>query len=811
MPIKTSFKIIRTDRFRLSCPDLRFMLVALFVITPCLAAPAGPSGGPANGKSPRTEPDMAAALSWWSELPDIWTPIGWKNHMFRFNVMFNGTLVAHPCVNPRTAKWAGEGAFLQFAPSPGPTWQGHLSFPHDDGRVRQGWEERTAPVLWSEWPIEGIAFRQSVFAHIPGGGDVETGVEPIFAWVRLGVRDVIEALPVPAQFGFSVRINAERPGNHDMSMRNNFRLLAPLAKYPRDLSPEPAAYDANQGLRLVEPDGEVRLGVAPGHDGTVTFHPGVPTETESLLFVELEVKPGAYADLLIPMLPTDRNVFDRELKLGYDGALAEAETFWSEKPDTVAHFEVPEPYINEAIDRCSQFVEVVAERNPDDRLYYMLSGSWTYAFLWSTPNAMTLTMLCDSFGYHDVADRYLETVRVEQGTIAPPGEHFTQHPGYLATPQKSAAIHWLSDHGALLYAISSHMLLAGDEATVDKWMPVIEKACDFIKDARANPDHPGVKGIMPPAVYNDFSKGTQGIWNDGWMYKGLTTAVRAMRVFDGPRADEFAREAEDYRKCFTQALREQTKQMETWTDSQGRKHHLVPTALGNQQDWELRHAAYLDTGPLFLVFAGLLNADDPLMRSSLEWFRNGPPTKLYRYDSNCWQIPSLHREVSSFEPCYSWNVFHSHQLADRAKYLEGMYSLFAAMLSRETYTVCETRGGITGTTYALIPIYFARLAVIDDQIEPGSLHLLRMMPLAWLDAEMPARFEKMPTEFGPVSLEVRLDDDGQTLQVDFTPEFRRQPDTILLHIPPFEGLQRVTVNDAPLQWNGRARALTINP
>ena len=33
------------------------------------------------------EPDMATAFGWWCEPPDKWTPIGWKNHMFRYNVL----------------------------------------------------------------------------------------------------------------------------------------------------------------------------------------------------------------------------------------------------------------------------------------------------------------------------------------------------------------------------------------------------------------------------------------------------------------------------------------------------------------------------------------------------------------------------------------------------------------------------------------------------------------------------------------------------------------------------------------------------
>ena len=41
------------------------------------------------------------ACQWWSDLPNIWTPIGWTDHLFKFNVLWNGTLLAEPNTNRR--------------------------------------------------------------------------------------------------------------------------------------------------------------------------------------------------------------------------------------------------------------------------------------------------------------------------------------------------------------------------------------------------------------------------------------------------------------------------------------------------------------------------------------------------------------------------------------------------------------------------------------------------------------------------------------------------------------------------------------
>ena len=195
---------------------------------------------------------------------------------------------------------------------------------------------------------------------------------------------------------------------------------------------------------------------------------------------------------------------------------------------------------------------------------------------------------------------------------------------------------------------------------------------------------------------------------------------------------------------------------------------LPPTSLAGDDKEETRHAFYLDAGPLFLVFSGLLDADDEAMEAIRLWFREGPPREFYRHDSSCWQLPSLHHEMSSCEPCYSWNVFHSWQLGDREKFLEGMYSLFAGAASRKTWISCETRGGITGNIFsAPLAIFMARLAVIDDEWRENELHLLRFIPLAWMGNGQEAVFENPPTLYGPVTLRSRRSTNGKTLDVTF--------------------------------------------
>jgi hypothetical protein len=736
------------------------------------------------------EPNMEMASQWWPEMENVWTPIGWKDHPLRFNILYNGTLVAEPS---RYRSW-GTGVQLTIVPSAegllpqSLTNMAPFALAKTDGGVgQQGWNDTETPVLWTEWQQDGLTVRSQVFGHVAGGGPVRTGEEPLFAWIRLSIEK-IETAPRSERCVWTIRIN--KPHIRREMWRDRNLMVQPEKRvYPIELVPQSSA----RGFLLVEPDGKNRLGAVRNRNCLVKFLPRPANSSDSFLALELAIKKGAHVDLLVPLLSQEANVFDEEFTLGFDRALAQSERFWSQGLADVARIQTPEPLINQAFRLSPKFAEIVAEKSPLTGEYSLLSGSWVYERLWATPTSMNFTMILDLLGYHSVAEKYLDIFKTHQGTVKPPGRHFQPHPGYLSSPKSLKSVDWLTDHGAILHAICYHGLLTGDSRFIDRWTPTILRACEFIRDARAMTNHGGVEGILPPAVPTDAGRQVQAVWSDGWSYKGLISAVHLLERIGHPRAGEFSREARAYKAAFIEALREAAAWTPQWTNSVGDRHHFTPTALPDGGD--LKHPFYLDTGPLFLVYSGLMEADDPLMQSALRYFRDGPNTKTYDLKGNWDQAISLRHEISSCEPCYSWNVFHSHQTGDRVHYLEGMYSLFAGAMSRHTSIGCEHRGGIGGTLFSCcLPIALARLAVIDDQLKPNELHLLRLVPLAWLSADKPTQFERTPTEFGPVNLRFQLRKAGRQLAVSFDARFHNPPKEVLLHIPPLDTIQELVVN-----------------
>jgi len=762
----------------------------------------------AQGLCPSGEPDVELAKLWWPEQRNVWTPVGWKDHYFKFNILYNGVLTCQPAPMLRkdAAPWRGQNMMLTFRASPDglplPIPTGPLAtWNRDGGQGIQGWTEgHETPILWTEFRSQaGIVLKSEVFAHITSNEDVETALEPHYAWVRISVVHV-DRYRRPETFPMSIQLTRCHLGIVNYGYNIGFNIMSELAPYREKLIAEAWSDQGLTGYRIIEPDDKVRMIVLPTKEGrAISFD-----ETSEGLYnlkVTFDAVVGDYVDLLVPMLPEPREEIEQELVFGYDKALSMSDEYWSRKPDTAATFHVPEKFVNEAIERSIKFATVVAEMNYKTKEYSHITGTMFYDALWATPESMLSHMFIDLMGYFDMTEKYSEIFYNNQGTVKAPGNTYQLHPGYFSSPKTFTAIDWLTDHGAIMQQLATHGLLSGDKDFIDRWTGPLEKACDFIMEYSATTGHGGVEGLLPPAVATDESIQVQAIWSLAWNYKGMLTTVRLFEKIGHPKTAEYRAFLKRFKETFVREYRKISEGAGRWTDSRGRERYMPPMNMSYSSMTYGTHVFYLDCGPLILVWAELLEPDDPLMVDTMDFFREGPNWKLSTATHsnsvihNAVDGPLLVHEMSTCEPCYSWNVFHTWKLGDRQKFLEGMYSIMVGAQSQNTYIGCEHRHAIQGivSTFAL-PFYLARLSVIDDQISYGDLHLMRLCPHAWISSEEETVFEKMPTEFGPVNLKFRRSTDGKTLDVSFSANWREKPRKIILHVPQMPGLEKIVVN-----------------
>jgi hypothetical protein len=124
-----------------------------------------------------------------------------------------------------------------------------------------------------------------------------------------------------------------------------------------------------------------------------------------------------------------------------------------------------------------------------------------------------------------------------------------------------------------------------------------------------------------------------------------------------------------------------------------------------------------------------------------------------------------------------------------------MYSLFTAAVSQQTFSGSEHRTGIADQMEPIdMGFSLARLALIDDEIKPQELHLLRLCPLAWVSADEETVCDNMPTIYGPVSLHFKKSASGNSLDIIFRGEWREKPKKVVIHVPPDSAIRRINVN-----------------
>jgi len=757
------------------------------------------------------EPNVESAKHWWLPQRNVWTPVGWKGHLFRFNVVYNGTLICDPswvlAAKPNTQPYFGKnfqltvvmpqrvGGFPAFPTSVHELWDDDLGF------RKQGWVEETdAPVLWTEYRRqEGLVIRQTVFGHIPGGGDVETAVEPLYAWVRFEVV-YVDPIKAPRDFTFQLWLSKAyiKPrGPYEQENGVPLTVVPDEAPLNGELTMQRVWNPTGRPMTvpITDANGDVRLMVTTADKGTIAMEKNARGGVYDLR-LGFPVQVGAHVDLLVPMLPQPLAGVKAEAARGREAVLAECTAYWQRREPTVATVRTPENYVNQVIRRGPQLAEVVAEKSPDTGLFSFLSGSYAYDVLWSTPTSMVSHMFLDRLGYHDVVEKHIEIYKVTQGTRKPPSSVFGDgaYPGYLSTPKTLQSIDWMSDHGAILEILATHAILTNRRAFVDRWLEPIVMACDYIVEACGKTNHAGVKGIMPPGHSTDEGVETQGIISQCFTYKGLRSAITLLKREGHPRAAEFEAFADRFRNAYVAAMHDLAARSKKWTDEDGNQWPVFPPQFSGEGVWD--DFTMLDTGALMSVWAGLMPASDPLMRSFVEFFRVGPNTRLFDpvHHSALYRAV-LDHEQSSSEPCYSWNMFHNWQLGDRDHYLEGMYGLLVGGLSQDTYISSEHRHAIYGNLFSYPIIVWSILhSVIDDSISETDLHLLRMCPNEWLSTRTATEFTKVATKFGPVDLSFQLSRDGRTLDVDWRGDWHHRPRNVVVHGVPGSDVKWIAVN-----------------
>lgn len=327
-------------------------------------------------------------------------------------------------------------------------------------------------------------------------------------------------------------------------------------------------------------------------------------------------------------------------------------------------------------------------------------------------------------------------------------------------------------NGQSLWTLWQYWKITGDREFLKRAYPQMRRAAEWIKQARReSPSDSPFAGVLPNAVADG-----EYLWDgkhhivgyDFWNLRGLLcTADAAQALGATADAQEFRREAEDYRQAIDAALKRTGLA------------HFPPS-------WEKVGTHWGNTETLWPT--ELFAPDDPRVTASLCEVREkftggflegtirwaGEPDAIHPYMSSYTTMASLARgEHEKFVEDFYWYLLHS--TATHA-FPEGIYF-------KKRMAWYDTIPHATGAAnYA----FLLRHALIHERGK--ELHLLSGVPDWWLEAGREIRVDKAPTHFGSLSLRVRGTTRGVEVKLD-SPR-RLAPARIVLHLPKSRPLLR---------------------
>ena len=757
------------------------------------------------------EPTWQQAVARWPEFRRPIIFLGLKDHPDEFGVMWNGNLT----LQSPTATLADQKLFrsrrddslqVSFSAGEKPDFSGRYV---DDRTTEASLAGGHLPLTRVRIHKDGVVLLEECFAtNERGTGEASAWDTPAFLRIRFAVEE-------PGAGSGPIALWVQLARNHtsyEMDARRNVRIQFVAPPYARALS---AAGDAVRDSR-----GLVVLAVSQ----PLQFYPQVPDSLGSvelrewgmdrnLCRFELPRRKGAAVDLILPFLPAAQETVAAARRLNHDEARAAITGYWKEEIGRGAAVEVPEEPLNDLW----RFVPVIsymtADRYPNgDRV--LKTSSHHYEAYWPTPMAMNLVTLAQQ-GYGKEVAAYLEPFldKTRYRPVPNTGSSFHSGRGFISGPSEHLLISWVGDHGAILWAASEYYLLTRDESFLKRWLPSILEGLEWIASERENTKIKGgiAAGLMPAGRGTDDDRQANFLWVDGWIYRGLASACKVLQSTGHPDAARWARERDDYRASFQKALRTQLERTVTWTDPSGARIPLVPWEL-SQTNADNLNVFYVDGGPMFLGLAGLEDPNGDVMTWAMRWLTEGPLVRTVNPDWSTYQDrPALRFEMSTVEPCYSWNVYLRFLRDEREKFLEGFYSQAAGAVTRRFLGGSEHRDGILQLPVmnAVIASHMRNMLLFENG---NGLELLRNSPSAWLQMGKEIRISGAPTYFGPASYRIRAVS-GSRVEADIDTPSREKPSWIRVHLyhPQGKPLRAATVNGTPARVTGPTSIEIPNP
>ena len=440
--------------------------------------------------------------------------------------------------------------------------------------------------------------------------------------------------------------------------------------------------------------------------------------------------------------------------------LRRAITFWENVNLPYGRIEIADPAAQGLLDSCVR--NIYQAREIKDGLPAFQVGPTTYRGLWVVDGSFILEAAA-LLGRADEARRGIDYLMSFQ---RPDG-------GFMLING-----HW-KETGIVLWAVTRHARLTGDKSWLAAMWPKLERGFEYIrslrKQASGDPNSPGA-GLMPEGFSDGGLSGPAHEYtNIYWTMVGLRAAVQAAEwLGKGEQAGAWRKEYDDYMATFRRAAARDMR-------DDGHGNRCLPIVmkaltelLPQKAQWGFLHAIH--PGEVF-------DTGDELVRGNMAMLAANEREGLVF--NTGWLSEGLWNYFGSFYG-HAWLWLGHGRKAAATLYAFGNHASPLLCWREEQRPVGDKPGYVGDMPHNWASAEFIRLACHLMVLEHGDeLHLLEGMPRAWAKPGAKNRLKDIPTVFGPVSLALRVSDDGRKATLDMTPPRREPAKRLVVHLESF--------------------------
>ena len=492
--------------------------------------------------------------------------------------------------------------------------------------------------------------------------------------------------------------------------------------------------------------------------------------------VAILVQPGdkTVFDMFIPHSPLPEKRGGNLLKIDFDTHLNGARSYWKEKLDNTASFDVPEKKINEIIKAGLYHCDIVAlGKEPNEPVAPHIG--------WYSPigtESSPIIQYFDSVGWHKLAERSIQFFFERQYDNG-----FIQNFG-----------RYESETGPLLWTAGEHFRYTGDKKWVKKVLPNIKKAVEYIlkwreKNKTEDNRKRGFYGMIDGKVAdpNDYY---HSFFLNAGSYIGLKRVVEMTQNIEPKYSHKLKVEVEKYKEDIRNGFYFAMSNAPLvpvgdgswapftppWVEHNG---NIILFADGG--NW-FSHGAFavrgVTTGPLWLIISEVLAPDE--LGSNF----------LLKVN----QFPVTLENAALSQPYYSRHDFAHIKRGEVKSFLKCYYNQLTALIDRETYTFWEhyfEAGQHKTHEEAWFLMQTRWMLYLEDG---DTLNLFSAIPRKWLENGKEIKIENATSYFGKISFGTISElEENNSITAYFECKNSKKLNKVKIRVPHPKGIKPVKV------------------